>query len=50
MSKKQGNDDTPILKISDWYLHVKIWKIHLGTVLILLLAGRFIYGASEKTH
>lgn len=48
MSKKQGNDDTPILRISNWYLHVKIWKIHLGTVLILLLAGRFIYGASEK--
>lgn len=49
MSKKQGNDDTPRFKISDWYLHIKTWKIHLGTLLILLLAARFIYGASEKT-
>jgi|GEM_PF-2792709 len=49
MSKKQGNKDTPLFKISNWYLHIKTWKVHFGTVLILLLAGRFIYGASEKT-
>lgn len=49
MRKKQGNDDTPLFKISDWYLYIKSWKIHLATLFILLLAFRFIYGASEKT-
>lgn len=49
MSKKQGNDTTPLFKISDWCLYIKSWKIHLATLLIMLLAGRFIYVASEKT-
>lgn len=49
MSKRKENEDTPLFKIADWYLYIKARKVHLGTVLILLLAGRFIYGASEKT-
>jgi hypothetical protein len=49
MSKKQSNEVTTLFKISNWYLYIKTWKIHLGTVLILILTGHFIYVASEKT-
>lgn len=49
MNMNQNNKDTPLFKISNWYLYIKNRKIHLLTLLILLLAGRFIYGASEKT-
>ncbi|SEL95202.1 hypothetical protein [Parapedobacter koreensis] len=40
MSKKRKRGGDPIFGN---------WKIHLGTILILFLVGRFIYGASEKT-
>lgn len=40
---------TSFFKIADWYLYIKNRKIHLLTLLILFLIGRFIYGASEKT-
>lgn len=49
MIKNQDKKDTSILKISNWYLYVKNRKIHLLTLLMLFLTGRFIYGASEKT-
>ncbi len=49
MSKKQRNENMPLFKISDWCLHIKTWKVHFETLLIMLFAGRFVSGASEKT-
>jgi hypothetical protein len=49
MRKKQGNEVESLFKILNWYLYIKTWKIHLGTVLILLLSAQFIYVASGKT-
>lgn len=49
MSKKQGKYITPLIKISGWYFYIRSWKIHLVTLLMVFLAFRFIFVASEKT-
>ncbi|MGK6353573.1 hypothetical protein [Parapedobacter sp. DT-150] len=49
MNKNQNWKHAPFFRISNWHLYVKNRKIHLFSLLILFLVGRFIYGASEKT-
>lgn len=49
MKKNQENNHIPLFKISNWHLYIKKRKIHLLSLFIILLAVRFIYGASEKT-